>query len=391
MKPLKSWFAARFCRVGTAHLNSLRSLGNTHANSLSPVGNAHPTMHINKPSLYRNAGWATSLIVTAFVLALVTTGCGQNERLSGVASDAQAEASSQKGPVQMTTSIDRKSAQIAETIEMTVTLQTPTGVTVQFPQDPQSRGDFEVVGVQDELDIPESDHRRWTRVYELESLTAGDHEIPEVAVQFTDNRGGEPIHDTISSQASTVSIASVLEGQADPRKFRDIKDVVDMHVTPESKTNWVAYASAAGGLVVMSAMLLLVWRRRNNIPPHRWALAELDCLAKEDLLAQGLFQEFYDELTWIIRQYVEKRFEINAAKLTTDEFLKRLREQQLLNEQFREPLEQFLAVADMVKFAQFTPGDADGESAIGKAREFVTRTAERAGNKNNVSKEEVAA
>jgi hypothetical protein len=268
MKPLKSWFAARFCRVGTSHLNSLRSLGNTHANSLSPVGNAHPTMHINKPSLYRNAGWAISLIVTAFVLALVTTGCGQNERPSEVASDAPAETSSQKGPVQMTTSIDRKSAQIAETIELTVSLQAPTGVTVQFPQDQHSLGDLEVVGVQDELDIPEADHRRWTRVYELESLTAGDHEIPAVAIQFTDHRGGEPIHDTISSQASTVSIASVLEGQADPRKFRDIKGVVDMHATPEGKTNWVAYVSAAGGLVVMSAMLLLVWRRRNNIPPE---------------------------------------------------------------------------------------------------------------------------
>lgn len=380
MKSLKSWFVARVCRVNT-----------THPHCMDSVDEAHPTPIVNKPSLCRNVGWAFSLIVTAFVFALATTGCSQNEQLASSTEEAPSETSSQKGPVQMTTSIDRKSAQIAETIEMTLSLQAPTGVTVQFPQDQQSLGDFEVVGVQDELDIPEDNHRRWTRVYELESLTAGEHEIPEVAVQFTDNRGGEPVHDTISSQADTVSIASVLEGQQDPRKFRDIKDVVEMPATAERRSNWVAYASAAGGLVFMSAVLLLVWRRRNNVPPHRWALAELDCLAKEDLLAQGLFQEFYDELTWIIRQYVEKRFQINAPKLTTDEFLKQLRDKQLLGDQFREPLEQFLVFADMVKFAQFTPGNADGASAIGKAREFVTRTAERVGNKINEAKQEEVA
>ena len=309
----------------------------------------------------------------AFAAAAVMLLAGNLPTQAATTADG-AKFSSRQGPAEITTSIDRSTAQIAERIRLTLSVLVPQEVTVSFPEQPATLGPFDVVGVSDKPDIPQGDKRSWTRVYELESLTSGEQQIPEIAVAFTDKRGSTPSHDVITSQPIDISIASVLEGQADPTQFRDIKGVVDLPITaPPSYTGW--WIAGGAGLAMAMLLMVVAWRKRRNLTAEQWALAEMDRLVAEQHVEQGRMQLFYSRLTDIVRTYIERRFEIAAPRLTTDEFLAHIRDGETLSGEHCELLKEFLTQADIVKFASYRPASSDGNEAMETARRFVTETA----------------
>ncbi len=79
-------------------------------------------------------------------------------------------------------------------------------------------------------------------------------------------------------------------------------------------------------------------------------------LERDDLIAAGQTQVFYFRLTDIVRQYVERRFDIAAPKLTTAEFLDQATRHESLDQPQQSLLRVFLSLADLVKFARFEPG-----------------------------------
>ncbi len=317
----------------------------------------------------RKIGLRIAAAMTACILM-----AGQLSAESVPNNTAGAENSTRQGPAVMTSTVDRTAAQIADPIQFTVRIEVPESVTVSFPDQPQALGPFEVIGISDKLDIPHGDKRLWTRVYELESLSSGTQEIPEVAVAFTDRRGATPQHDVIKSEPIAIAINSVLEGQADPTKFRDIKGAVDLPITaPPSYTAWWIAGGTAAALATL--LLIVALRKRRQLNAQQWALAELERLESEGHVEQGRVQLFYSRLTDIVRAYIERRFEIAAPRQTTDEFLTHIHDGETLGEEHRELLQQFLAQADMVKFASFCPATSEGNEAIETARRFVLETA----------------
>ncbi len=63
------------------------------------------------------------------------------------------------GPVELIVTLDHATAQIAEPLTLTLTVQAPNGVTVTFPQDQASLGSFNVLEVSDTPDVPTD---RWS-------------------------------------------------------------------------------------------------------------------------------------------------------------------------------------------------------------------------------------
>jgi hypothetical protein len=55
------------------------------------------------------------------------------------------------------------------------------------------------------------------------------------------------------------------------------------------------------------------------LPPHVWALKELDKLNQKKLWQSGEVKSYYSELTDIARTYIELRYKIPAMEKTTDE------------------------------------------------------------------------
>ena len=80
------------------------------------------------------------------------------------------------------------------------------------------------------------------------------------------------------------------------------------------------------------------------------ALKKLNTLEDKELWQKGEVKEYQSELTFIIREYLEKRFHVNALEMTTDEIMRAVPE-----EVNPDNLKNILQIADMVKFAKANP------------------------------------
>lgn len=109
------------------------------------------------------------------------------------------------------------------------------------------------------------------------------------------------------------------------------------------------------------------------IPPYDEAIMKLTQLKSEKLWEAGHDKEYFTRLTDILRNYIDRRFNINAMEMTSAQIidvLRRNEETMPVNEQ----LSKILEMADFVKFAKMRPLPEDNEVAYQRAVNFVNET-----------------
>ena len=141
-------------------------------------------------------------------------------------------------------------------------------------------------------------------------------------------------------------------------------------------------AAVLAGLAALTAIVCLIVRKiRLMVKIHRMspierALYELDVLLKKGLPGRGFYKDFYVELTMVVRRYIERRHDVRAPNLTTQEFLDAAKDNPAFTAEAVAELKSFLESSDMVKFAgvEATPEMAD--TATSRARIYLTTDAE---------------
>jgi len=109
------------------------------------------------------------------------------------------------------------------------------------------------------------------------------------------------------------------------------------------------------------------------IPAHVKALESLNELNNKQLWQRGEIKEYQSELTHVIRQYLEDRYDVNALEMTTNEILKSLSKKDF-EAIYNEDLREILTVADLVKFAKATPEENIHQKFMDKSVDFVNNT-----------------
>lgn len=114
-------------------------------------------------------------------------------------------------------------------------------------------------------------------------------------------------------------------------------------------------------------------KKEKVIPPYDEAIMKLTQLKSKHLWEAGQEKEYFTRLTDILRNYIDRRFEINAMEMTSSQIIDVLRkneETMPVNEQ----LSKILEMADFVKFAKMRPLPEDNEVAYQRALNFVNET-----------------
>jgi hypothetical protein len=159
----------------------------------------------------------------------------------------------------------------------------------------------------------------------------------------------------------------------------DIRDIRGPKaVLPAS---WLVPAVLAGAIVV-ALCAYAAWRRRHRgeVPRRSLTLSEQTLERLEEtrpLMSPATAREFGIAASEVVRNYIEKRFDVIATQRTTEEFLQTLL--QSSNEalaRHRSLLAEFLQQCDFVKFAGASLATADLESLFQSARGFVLETGE---------------
>jgi len=134
-------------------------------------------------------------------------------------------------------------------------------------------------------------------------------------------------------------------------------------------------------LFLAGVLLYIMARKRKTIRvpsplPHEAAYEALEALRRRDLIRQERIQEYYEELSNIIRRYLENRFSYRASQMTKEECLLTIQTQKEFSSEQRTLLRDFLHNCDFVKFAGYRPQFEEMEKSLKTGRDIIDQTRE---------------
>ena len=159
--------------------------------------------------------------------------------------------------------------------------------------------------------------------------------------------------------------------------FKGIKGIVYV------KSNWrdyIWYIAGGAALVLLIIGLIIYFIKKKKQPKpipegpketlQQTTLRLLVALESKQLWQKKQVKEYYVELTDIVRDYIEKRFNTQAMELTTDELLDKVQLHKELM-QYHSILSDILHTADLAKFAKAQPLPEEHVDTMDKAKNFV--------------------
>ncbi len=181
-----------------------------------------------------------------------------------------------------------------------------------------------------------------------------------------------------------ISVFAGLNPQDTIPQITPIKDIIT-----EKKT-WEDYKFIILGIIVLFLIILMLIflpkifiskkslvqpsRKIKKSPPaHIIALEKLSKLKAEKIWREGKVKEFQSQLTYILREYLENRYKIQALEQTTGEIVHSLQKIKLDNKDI-DTIKNILQIADMVKFAKAKPEEDINERFLNETIDFVERT-----------------
>ncbi|MGE0091893.1 MAG: hypothetical protein AB7S40_04975 [Bacteroidales bacterium] len=182
--------------------------------------------------------------------------------------------------------------------------------------------------------------------------------------------------DTLNFEGGELEVTTI---QIDTSSFQpfEVKDQMNYPFTIKEVMPWV------GIILFVMLLLLLITRTVKKIrerkslfgkgaelePPHIIALKKLESL-REQKLWQKNQKEFFTNVTDILREYLEFRFEMQAMEKTSNEILSELSVLNLDKEVLKQ-LSELFRIADFVKFAKHSAETEECEHAVPMAVRFI--------------------
>lgn len=324
----------------------------------------------------------------------VSAGCGDRNDPTALPNDIDAptrrsaacgdvELTVTAGPIQLTTEQDAYAR--IEIIAPAGTVSAAPNLVEIIEQTPL-RYDIRTSKIAQRSAAPTSDERlQWSALFRLSPVLGGEFELPAVVLPLDEETlaqceddGGARATEPISLNVALAEEAALSEEELARIETLDPKELE----APVSVSAWI---TAAAALVIVAAGLILLRRRRTAaalaaeppIPAHEWATAALDALRAEKLPERGELQKFHYSLSDIVREYIERRFDISAPEMTTEEFLAASTRDLRFDRAHTRVLSSFLQACDLVKYAKQLPAVDECYEALKTAARFVEATRPR--------------
>ena len=208
----------------------------------------------------------------------------------------------------------------------------------------------------------------------LQVWDSGYYWIPEIPFILNQN-GASNIYKT---NRIPINVASVI--LQDSIQLADIKDII------REKATWDDYLFLIIPflMICLAVLAYYLWQKRQaqkaappvpeiKLPAHEIALTALNTLKGEKSWQQGDIKSYQSRLTYIIREYLENRYEVPALESTTDEILRSLKKVDF-DSSWKDKLQNILQVADLVKFAKAKPPADFHDRVWQEAEDFVIAT-----------------
>jgi hypothetical protein len=212
----------------------------------------------------------------------------------------------------------------------------------------------------------------------ITSFDSGSFVIPPIDFAFHLPGDTSKIHSFTSPLTLYVNTIPVDTNLA----IKDIKAPLRAPITFKEMLPWIL---GAIGLIAIILITVYIVRKRMKkqplisfnkvvIPAHIKALQKLEEMREKKIWQKGMVKEFHSELSDILRTYIEEVYNIPAMEMISEEIIYKLKSTSIEEESVKK-LQNILRLADMVKFAKFSPLPDENDFNLRNAVIFVNETA----------------
>lgn len=270
---------------------------------------------------------------------------------------------------QINADIDSTSIKIGEQIIYSIEVETDSTNLVVFPEG-QTFDPMEMVESLGADTTTVEDRFRLLKKYSLTQFDSGAYTIPQQKI-IIQNR--EYLTDSFRVEVADVKVDTTRQ------KMYPIKPAVDVP-KPFSIPNWIWWLLAA--LVILGLAFYFFRRRKKRkeaepeLPPYEQAMFELKQLDNSSLLQDREIKEYYSNLAFIVRKYLDRKIYDRALESTTSELIaylelrKQAGELSLKNKSI-DNFQQLLKRADLAKFANSRPDVITAKSDRTKTEHLI--------------------
>jgi hypothetical protein len=278
--------------------------------------------------------------------------------------------------VTLTADTDKTSVSIGDKVRYRIKVRTDKDMKIKFPDFGENLAEFAIrdFGSSKGGFFGSKTLMQW---YELDIYETGKFTIPPAVIKY--RRSDKEQWNEAVSDSIEIEVLSLLDNNGEKGDIRDIKGPVSLL----NLTYVYIILAMIAVTIVMSLIIILLKKRRKSEktltpsrPAHEIAYEALKELLNRNYLKAGKVQEYYFEMSNIVRHYIENRFHLKAPEMTTEEFLLTLNNSEVLNPAQKGIMREFLSHCDMVKFAKYLPDDKEIESSYDSAKKFVDQTKE---------------
>jgi len=187
--------------------------------------------------------------------------------------------------------------------------------------------------------------------------------------------------DTTLHFSNNIPIAVSTVATSDTTALAPIREIKEEPMTLE---DFLPFIYGLVGLLGLGGFIYWLMKRpkaekvivevpKEIIPAHIIALEKLSTLREKELWQNGQQKEYHSELTYIVREYLENRYNISALESSTHEILSDLKKVDF-DARFKDNLTEMLSIADLVKFAKAESTEDINNRILDQAEEFVKTT-----------------
>lgn len=291
------------------------------------------------------------------------------------------------GPVKVTTTLSPAEPKLGDEIILEIRVEAESQVEVLMPEFGEALNRYSIVNFVPRQQIDDKGKTVLTQSYTLQPYLSGPQSIPPILIEFVDHRAGQKAtpDDADAYEILTDPIAFQVQSVVPTSASNDLKPPLGELELPTAVSTTRTFVGVAVGLLCAAAAITLwvVWRRRRRRARRRNAYevarARLDQLLARPIPQDGpAIEQFFVEISDIVRHYLEDRFELRAPELTTEEFLLLAGSASPLSAEHEPLLRDFLRQADLVKFAGVRATETEIRRSSDLAVRFLEETRENA-------------
>lgn len=275
--------------------------------------------------------------------------------------------------------IDTNVIRIGEPIQLNVTVSYPTDLEISWPLFDQKVPEFDLISEGPAQKEKSENGFTELKTYEITSFDTGFAVIEPIKVAYINLSTKEG--DTVETILYLIRIRTV---SIDTSK--NINPIKSPYTAKRTLADNLHYIMIPILVLLLLAIGYYLYKRSQKkdlkprpdlavpkVPGHETALKKLHVLYERELWQNGEIKSYHSELSEIVREYIESRYQTLALESTTDEIMDSFRKIPVRLELVSD-LHSILEISDLAKFAKVKPDAEENERCWHLAKKFVLNT-----------------